>query len=86
MGLMTSSTFHTDPSGDIQVILKQRSVVGMNTAINDVLGTITRAKAAEICQSLFGNNDIKIVLSLVNMRGHRDDAGDSMRIPFGGSG
>ena len=48
----------------------------MNTVLNDCLSTFFRALAAQVGNTLFGNDDVDIMLAVVYMRNHRDDSAD----------
>lgn len=55
----------------------------MRALLNDEREAVTRAEAADVGETLLGDDDVEVMLSVVNVRGHRDDARDSGRIRLG---
>lgn len=52
-------------------------IVRVSTLLNDLPATLARSQATEIRQTLLSDNDIKVVLSLINVSGKRHDASDT---------
>lgn len=54
--------------------------------LDDDTGSLLGAQASNIGQTLLSNDDIQVVLSLVDVRAHGDDAADTVGIGLAGSG
>ena len=48
--------------GDLQVIPQQLLVVGVSSVLDDALSTLSRTLSTQVGNTLFGNNDVHIVL------------------------
>lgn len=64
------------PVGQFQVIPKDALVVGVNAVLDDGLCTFFRTLATEVGHTLFGDDDVDVVLRVVGMRNHRHDGAD----------
>ncbi len=69
-----------------KVILQQWAVLWVGTLGDDNTGTLLWRQATDISKTLLSNDNIQIVLSLVNVGGHWDNAGDSVWVDLGWTG
>ena len=58
----------------------------MNTVLDDCLCTFFRALAAQVGNTLFGNDDVDIMLAVVHMGYHRYDGADFAFFGYGRAG
>ena len=63
--------------GKLQVFAEHRAVIRMGTVFDNLFGTAQWAFATEIGNSLFGNDDIHIVLGTVHVTAHRNNGRDA---------
>jgi len=56
------------------VLGQDRLVIRMGALLDDNLGAVTRTEAAQVGQTLLGNNAVKVVLGMVNVRAMRHNA------------
>ena len=63
--------------GKLQVFAEHRAVIRMGTVFDNLFGTAQWAFATEIGYSLFGNDDIHIVLGTVHVTAHRNNGRDA---------
>jgi hypothetical protein len=68
------------------VVPQERLVFIMRTLLDDDLRSLPRGKASHISKTALRHHDVEIVLCLVHVCGHRDDAGYAMGVVFGGTG
>lgn len=66
--------------GDVEVFLEERFVIRMGALVDDELGAGFRIKAAQIGQTLLGNEDIQVMLGMIDMGHMGHNAGDAGRI------
>lgn len=69
-----------------KVILKKWAVLWVSALGNDDAGTLLWRETTDISKTLLGHNDIEIVLGLVNVGGHWDDARNSVWVDLGWAG
>lgn len=69
-----------------KVILKKWAVLWVSALGNDDTGTLLWRETTDISKTLLSHNDIKIVLGLVNVGGHWDDARNSVWVDLGWAG
>lgn len=80
MRLMEPSSSRTLKLRLLEVILQDRSVKRMGAIADNDLGSLLRAQAANISETLLGDDDVEVVLGLVDVSGHWHNAGDSVWI------
>lgn len=68
--------------GHFKVVGEDRLILRMCALLDDLLGAITRAKAAEVGKTTLGNQNVEVMLGVVDMRRLRHDAGDPVRVGF----
>lgn len=59
-----------------EIIFQHGSVIRMGTAIDNQSGSLSCGKAAQIGEALFRDHDLHVLIDMIDMGGHRDDAGD----------
>ena len=59
-----------------KIVAQQRTVVGMGAVLNDFLGTAQCSLASEIGHTLFGDNDVHVVLGGDHMAAHGHNGTD----------
>ena len=69
-----------------KVVLKKWAVLWMSALGDNDAGTLLWRKTTDISKTLLGHNDIEIVLGLVDVGGHWDDARNSMWVDLGWAG
>lgn len=63
--------------GNLQVIPKELLVVGVGAVLDDGLGTLHGALAAQVGDALLGDDDVDGVLAVVEVRHHGDNGTDA---------
>lgn len=86
MGLVSPSSPQALKLGLVEVILQDGLVIGVSALVDDNAGALPRAQTTDIGETLLGDNDVKIVLSLIDMGAHGHNAGDTGRIGLGRAG
>lgn len=86
MRLMSPALPETLKFRFLKIILEDRLILRMRALVNDYAGAFSGRQAAHICESLFGDDDVEIVLRLVDVCAHRDDAGYACGVGFGWAG
>lgn len=84
MGLMAHSLPQTLKLGPIQIISQDRLVIWVSALLDNNARTLPGRQSSHVRQTLFGNDDIEIVLRLVNVRAERNDAADTGGINLAG--
>lgn len=69
----------------LEVVLKDGLVVGVSTLVDDDTGALTGAQAAHVGETLLRDDDVEVVLRLVDVRAHGDDAGDTRGVGLRGT-
>ena len=69
-----------------EIVAKQRFVVGVGAVLNNFPSAANRAFASEVGDSLFGSDNVNIVLSGVDVATHGYDARDGASFGGGGRG
>src|SRR5574344_2687206 len=72
--------------GNLKIIPKQLLVIRMSAVLNNQFGTLHRAFAAQVGNTLFGDDDIDIVLGVVLMADKRNDGTDDTAFGNRGAG
>ena len=72
IALATQSVVESEGAGEVvvriahlcqfQIIAEQRSVVRVSTVLDDEVSTFQRSLSAEVCNTLFCDNDVHVVL------------------------
>ena len=62
--------------GAPEVVAEHRAVVGVGALLDDPLGPLLRREAAQVREPLLGHEDVDVVLGVVDVGDHRDDARD----------
>ena len=62
--------------GNLQVVVEQRTVVGMCAVVDDQTGALHRALAAEVGDTLLCDDDVDVVLRVILMAHEGNDAGN----------
>ena len=57
----------------------------MDTLLYDLLGTLARALASQVCDAILRNNDLHRVLTVIEVGDHRDKGRDLTVLRRGGS-
>ena len=61
----------------VEVVFEDRNVVGVSALLDDDAGTLLGGQTANIGKTLLGDDDVEVVLGLVDVSAHGDDAGDT---------
>lgn len=61
-------------------------VDGVGALVDDDAGALARAEAADIGETLLGDDDVEVVLGLVDVGAHGDDARHAVGVGLGGAG
>lgn len=69
--------------GDLQVLAEDRLVVRVGALLDDALGPLLRSHAAEVGQTLLGNDAVQVMLGVVDVGAVRHHAGDTVRVGLG---
>lgn len=85
MWLVACAALQTLKECSIIVLLQRILVVRMGTLLDDEGGTFARRESTEISEALLRNDDIKIVLGMINVRGEGNNARDSSGISLRGA-
>jgi hypothetical protein len=83
--LVAHTLLETLTLGLLVVVGQDRLVLGVSTLVDDDAGTLAGRKTANISKTLLSNDNIKIVLSLVNVSAHGDNARDTVGVSLGRS-
>ena len=86
VGLVAHALAETLPLGLLEVGLEDGLVDRVSALVNDDTGSLPGAQSSNIGETLLGNNDIQVVLGLVDVCAHGDDAADSVGVGLAGSG
>ena len=62
--------------GNLQVVVEQRTVVGMCAVVDNQTGALHRALAAEVGDTLLRDDDVDVVLRVILMAHEGNDAGN----------
>lgn len=72
--------------GFVEVILKYGHVVWVSTFLDDDTSSLARRQATNIGETLLGDDNIEIMLGLVDMSTHGNNARDASGISLAGTG
>ena len=61
---------------NLHVVAEQATVVGVSAVFDDAFGTLHGVEAAEVGDTLVGDDDVDRVLRVVGMGHHRHNVGD----------
>ena len=86
MRLMPHSLPQTLKLSPIEIILQNRPIRLMRTALDDLACPLPRTHAPDIREPHLRHDDIEVVLRLVDVRAHGHDAGDAVGVGFRGAG
>lgn len=70
----------------LKIILQNRLILRVRALVNNDPRSLPRTQAAHVCEPLLGDDDVEVVLSLVDVCAHGDDAGDACGVGFGRAG
>src|SRR5690606_34120035 len=70
--------------GALEIVLEQRPERGVRALFDDAAGALAGRQATQVRQALFGHDHHGVVLGVVHVAGHRDDARDQAAL--GGAG
>lgn len=82
---MAHTLLETLTLGLLVVVCQDRLVLGVSTLVDDDAGALAGRKTADISKTLLSHNDIEVVLGLVNVSAHGDNARDTVGIGLGRS-
>ena len=68
------------------IILEHRPVLRVDAFVDDLDRALFRGRPPEVGQSLFGDDHVHVVLAVIDVGDHRDDAGDVSPGRHGGRG
>ncbi|MPM32678.1 hypothetical protein SDC9_79243 [bioreactor metagenome] len=68
----------------VEVVLQHGAVVRVCALVDDDLGALAWREAAQIGQALFGDDDLRVVLGVIDVRAHGHDAADLAVLGDGG--
>jgi hypothetical protein len=80
MRLVTPAAAHALEFSLCKVVAKDKTVFGMGALLNDDLCSFLWTETADICETLLGNDNVQIVLSLIDVGAHRNNAGKAKGI------
>jgi len=83
MRLMAHSLAKANLLGSVEVVEKDWLILWVSTLFDNDTGTLTWRKTTDIGKTLFSNDNVQIVLSLINVSAHGNNARDSVRISLG---
>ena len=63
-------------AGAVKVVLQHGAVAGVGAFFNHHLGALLGGEAAQVGQALFGDDDLRVVLGVIDVRAHGHDAAD----------
>lgn len=72
--------------GHVEVLLDDRLVLGVYALVDDHLGAILRCEASQVCQTLLGDQDVEVMLSVVDVRSFRNHTGNAARVGLARTG
>lgn len=70
----------------IQIVRKNRVVIGMRALLDNNAGALPRRQTAHVSKTLLGNDNVEIMLCLIDMRSERNDTADTGGIGLAGPG
>lgn len=82
---MAHALLETLALGLLVVVGEDRLVLGVSALVDDNAGALTGGQAANVGETLLGDDDVEIVLGLVDVGAHGDDAGDTVGVGLGRS-
>lgn len=68
----------------LEIIAQHLAVLGCDTVIDDLFGTLTGTLTTQVGYSLLGHDDLDRVLAMIEVGHHRYDGGDSTVLRRGG--
>lgn len=86
VGLVAHTLAEALELGLLEVGLEDGLVDVVGALVNDDAGTLAGAEAADIGETVLGNDDVEIVLGLVDVGAHGDNARNTVGVGLGGTG
>lgn len=83
--LMTHALAQTLKFSLVEVVLEYRHVIRMSTLLDDDTGTLARRQTTNVGKTLLRNNNVEIVLGLVYVSAHGNDARHTSRVGLAGA-
>ena len=83
---MSHTLLQTLELGPVEVVGQDGLVVGVSALLDDDAGALAGGQAADVSQTLLGDDDVEVVLGLVDVGAEGDDAGDTGGVGLGGPG
>lgn len=71
--------------GLLEVSLENRLVHIVGALVNDHAGSLAGSQTANVGKTSFGNHNVQVVLSLINVSAHGDNARDTVGVRLGGT-
>ncbi|KAI6775942.1 hypothetical protein HG530_002700 [Fusarium avenaceum] len=78
VGLVAHALLETLALGLLVVVGEDGLVLGVSALVDDNAGTLAGGQAADVGETLLGDDNVEIVLGLVDMGAHGDDARDTV--------
>ena len=82
MGLVAPSLTQALVLRAVQILAQDGPIVRMRAVFDNAAGAFAGRKAAHVGEPLLSDNDVEVVLCLVDMGAHGDDAGDAGGVGF----
>lgn len=86
VGLVSHALAETLKLGLVHVALENGLVDLVGALVNDDAGSLPRAQTADIGEAGLGHDDVEVVLGLVDVGAHGNDAGHTVRVGLAGAG
>jgi hypothetical protein len=83
--LVTHALLETLALGLFVVVCQDGLVLGVSALVDDDAGTLAGRKTANISETLLSDDNVEVVLSLVDMSAHGDNARDTVGVGLGRS-
>lgn len=71
--------------GLLEVSIEDRLVHIVGALVNDHAGSLAGSQTANVGKTSFGNHNVQVVLSLINVSAHGDNARDTVGVRLGGT-
>ena len=82
---MTPALLQALEFGSVKVVLQDRLVVWVGALLDDDTSALLGTQATDVGETLFCDDNVEVVLCLINVRAHRDNAGDTCWVCLGGT-
>lgn len=85
MGFMSHALLERLALGLVEVVGEDGLVLGVSALVDDDAGTLAGAEAADVGETLLGDNHVQVVLGLVDVGAHGNNTRDTVGVSLGRS-